>query len=439
MSINPGGRAITTLSCRLRRFFPLPFPVMAIFLSPPLFLPFLLSFHPSPAPDSSQQGKWVKKGKKRRQSFLIKFTGNEVILDRDRVSRGVCEFHNRLNGFPLGLFLLRAPDEKQSEGVFLSSARNKATNETLLRSFDERKRKGGSLTGIKRLVIDCLLKSNPTTVPLSELGCVWTTRWKDARVGFWRTQWRKIGKGEREREGRGRQDGSLSRESLCTLRYARVAPMWRHFRRPQPPSEPVYHRSSLFLPSASPFSLSLSPFLPLYYLTCSSRCLSLSLFLFVSTIRWFVDRKGTEECMRALARENLDATRLSSRGRCFSAWGIRFTKKRIPVVLSLSLSHVSSPYPLHYEHVSAELSFPGTCSGGWTRWKDQRFIPIRVPLSKSESRHVTEAGSSIFLFSVPLPLSPPLYRLPSRKNFFSSALNGRLRVLENIRITGVDT
>lgn len=186
-------------------------------------------------------------------------------------------------------------------------------------------------------------------------------------------------------------------------------------------------------------SLSLSPFLPLYYLTCSSRCLSLSLFLFVSTIRWFVDRKGTEECMRALARENLDATRLSSRGRCFSAWGIRFTKKRIPVVLSLSLSHVSSPYPLHYEHVSAELSFPGTCSGGWTRWKDQRFIPIRVPLSKSESRHVTEAGSSIFLFSVPLPLSPPLYRLPSRKNFFSSALNGRLRVLENIRITGGDT
>lgn len=32
-------------------------------------------------------------------------------------------------------------------------------------------------------------------------------------------------------------------------------------------------------------SLSLSPFLPLYYLTCFSRCLSLSLFLFVSTIR----------------------------------------------------------------------------------------------------------------------------------------------------------
>lgn len=87
---------------------------MAIFLSPPLFLPFLPSFYPSPAPDSSQQGKWVKEGKKRRQSFLIKFTGNEVILDRDRVSRGVCEFHNRLNGFPLGLFLLRAPDEKQS-------------------------------------------------------------------------------------------------------------------------------------------------------------------------------------------------------------------------------------------------------------------------------------------------------------------------------------
>lgn len=70
--------------------------------------------------------------------------------------------------------------------------------------------------------------------------------------------------------------------------------------------------------------------------------------------------------MRALARENLDASRLSSRGRCFSASGIRFTKKRIPVMLFLSLSraHVSSPYPLHYEHVSAELSFPGTCSGG---------------------------------------------------------------------------
>lgn len=198
-------------------------------------------------------------------------------------------------------------------------------------------------------------------------------RGKLARVGFWWTQWRKIG--EKKREGRGRQDGSLSRESLCTLRYARVAPMWRHFRRPQPPSEPVYHRSSLFLPSA----LSLSRSFPstLLFNLLLSMPLSLSLFFSLLPLADSSIGKGQRS---VCARENLDATRLSSRGRCFSASGIRFTKKRIPVVLSLSRTHVSSPHPLHYEHVSAELSFPGTCSGGWTRWKDQRFIPIRVSL-----------------------------------------------------------
>lgn len=276
MSINPGGRAITTLSCRLRRFFPLPFPVMAIFLSPPLFLPFLPSFHPSPAPDSSQQEKWVKKGKKRRQSFLIKFTGNEVILDRDRVSRGVCEFHNRLNGFPLGLFLLRAPDEKQSHerNAFALFWREK----TKRRKFNRDK--------ASRNWLSPEIKSNNCSTKRTWMRLNDAVERRASR--FLENAMEEDRKGiEREREGRGRQDGSLSRESLCTLRYARVAPMWRHFRRPQPPSEPVYHRSSLFLPSASPFSLSLSfPSTLLFNLLLSmSLSFSLSLRFYHSLIR----------------------------------------------------------------------------------------------------------------------------------------------------------
>lgn len=167
----------------------------------------------------------------------------------------------------------------------------------------------------------------------------------------------------------------------------------------------------------------------------------MSLSLSFSSFLPFADSsigKG-QRSVCARSREKISMQLASPRVGGVSALGGLDSRRSAYQSCSLSLSHVSSPYPLHYEHVSAELSFPGTCSGGWTRWKDQRFIPIRVPLSKSESRHVTEAGSSIFLFSVPLPLSPPLYRLPSRKNFFSSALNGRLRVLENIRITGGDT
>lgn len=110
-------------------------------------------------------------------------------------------------------------------------------------------------------------------------------------------------------------------------------------------------------------SLSLSRSFPstLLFNLLLSMPLSLSLFFSLLPLADSSIGKGQRS---VCARENLDATRLSSRGRCFSASGIRFTKKRIPVVLSLSRTHVSSPYPLHYEHVSAELSFPGTCSGG---------------------------------------------------------------------------